>query len=163
MEETVKNATPHKRATKVGKVVSDAMDKSVVVEVGRRVEHGRYKRTIRRTSRFMAHDESNTAKVGDRVRLGNVDLSALSRRQLRPHRKHIQMVFQDPFGSLNPRLTVVQLIAQGRSNKEIGGELGISERTVKTHVSNIFGKLELTDRTQVALYAHKRGLTDPEP
>ena len=58
---------------------------------------------------------------------------------------------------------VLQLIAQGRSNKEIGGELGISERTVKTHVSNIFGKLELTDRTQVALYAHKRGLTDLEP
>jgi len=57
---------------------------------------------------------------------------------------------------------VLQLIAQGRSNKEIGGELGISERTVKTHVSNIFGKLELTDRTQVALYAHKRGLTDQE-
>ncbi len=57
---------------------------------------------------------------------------------------------------------VLQLIAQGRSNKEIGGELGISERTVKTHVSNIFGKLELTDRTQVALYAHKRGLTPQE-
>ena len=58
---------------------------------------------------------------------------------------------------------VLQLIAQGRSNKEIGGELKISERTVKTHVSNIFGKLELTDRTQVALYAHKRGLADIEP
>ena len=58
---------------------------------------------------------------------------------------------------------VLQLIAQGRSNKEIGGELGISERTVKTHVSNIFGKLELTDRTQVALYAHKRGLTEIQP
>jgi peptide/nickel transport system ATP-binding protein len=47
------------------------------------------------------------------IRLGGVDLSRLSRRQLRPYRKHIQMVFQDPFGSLNPRLTVVQLIAQG--------------------------------------------------
>ena len=57
---------------------------------------------------------------------------------------------------------VLQLIAHGRSNKEIGGELGISERTVKTHVSNIFGKLELTDRTQVALYAHRRGLTELE-
>jgi len=55
---------------------------------------------------------------------------------------------------------VLQLIAHGRSNKEIAGELKISERTVKTHVSNIFGKLELTDRTQVALYAHKRGLAD---
>jgi small subunit ribosomal protein S17 len=69
MEDTAKNETPHKRATKVGKVVSDSMNKSVVVEVGRRVEHGRYKRTIRRTSRFMAHDENNTAKVGDRVRI----------------------------------------------------------------------------------------------
>ena len=47
------------------------------------------------------------------VRLGDVKLSGLTRRQLRPHRKHIQMVFQDPFGSLNPRQTVVQLIAQG--------------------------------------------------
>ncbi len=47
------------------------------------------------------------------VRLGEVDLCRLSRRELRPHRKNIQMVFQDPFGSLNPRLTVVQLIAQG--------------------------------------------------
>jgi small subunit ribosomal protein S17 len=69
MEDTAKNETPHKRATKVGKVVSDSMNKSVVVEVGRRVEHGRYKRTIRRTSRFMAHDEKNAAKVGDRVRI----------------------------------------------------------------------------------------------
>jgi small subunit ribosomal protein S17 len=69
MEDTAKNETPHKRATKVGKVVSDSMNKTVVVEVGRRVEHGRYKRTIRRTSRFMAHDEKNTAKVGDRVRI----------------------------------------------------------------------------------------------
>ena len=55
---------------------------------------------------------------------------------------------------------VLGLLSQGRSNKEIGGELGISERTVKTHVSNIFGKLELSDRTQVALYAHKRGLAE---
>ena len=47
------------------------------------------------------------------VRLAGIDLSALTRRELRPHRKHIQMVFQDPFGSLNPRMTVVQLIAQG--------------------------------------------------
>jgi peptide/nickel transport system ATP-binding protein len=50
---------------------------------------------------------------GGTIRLGDVNLCALSRRQLRPHRKQIQMVFQDPFGSLNPRLTVVQLIAQG--------------------------------------------------
>jgi peptide/nickel transport system ATP-binding protein len=47
------------------------------------------------------------------IRLGDVDFRALSRAQLRPYRKKIQMVFQDPYGSLNPRLTVGQLVAQG--------------------------------------------------
>jgi peptide/nickel transport system ATP-binding protein len=45
--------------------------------------------------------------------LGDTELSALSRRQLRPHRKRIQMIFQDPYGSLNPRLTVADIVAQG--------------------------------------------------
>ena len=57
------------RQTKIGRVVSDAMNKSIVVEVERRVQEPRYQRTIRRTSRFMAHDEGNAAKVGDRVRI----------------------------------------------------------------------------------------------
>ncbi len=57
------------RQTKVGRVVSDAMNKSIVVEVERRVQEARYQRTIKRTSRFMAHDEENRAKVGDRVRI----------------------------------------------------------------------------------------------
>ena len=47
------------------------------------------------------------------VHLGDLELTALSRRRLRPHRRRIQMIFQDPFASLNPRLTVAQLIAQG--------------------------------------------------
>jgi peptide/nickel transport system ATP-binding protein len=47
------------------------------------------------------------------VHLGDLELTALSRRRLRPHRKRIQMIFQDPFASLNPRLTVAQLVAQG--------------------------------------------------
>jgi peptide/nickel transport system ATP-binding protein len=47
------------------------------------------------------------------IQLGDVDFRALSRAQLRPYRKQIQMVFQDPYGSLNPRLTVGQLVAQG--------------------------------------------------
>jgi two-component system, NarL family, response regulator LiaR len=55
-------------------------------------------------------------------------------------------------------LDVLRCIARGRSNKEIGGDLGISEKTVKTHVGNILGKLSLDDRTQAALYAVKRGL-----
>ena len=50
---------------------------------------------------------------GGRILLGDVDLQGLSRRQLRPYRKRIQMVFQDPYGSLNPRRTVGKLIAEG--------------------------------------------------
>jgi small subunit ribosomal protein S17 len=57
------------RATKIGRVVSDGMQKTIVVEVERRVQHAEYTRTIKRTSRFHAHDEGNEAKVGDRVRI----------------------------------------------------------------------------------------------
>lgn len=60
---------------------------------------------------------------------------------------------------LTPReLEVLQLIAQGKSNREIANELVISEKTVKTHVSNILSKLQLDDRTQAAIYAIKHGL-----
>jgi small subunit ribosomal protein S17 len=69
MEATGSKAPSRGRATKVGRVVSDAMNKSIVVEVERHVEHGRYRRTVKRTSRFMAHDEGNAAKAGDRVRI----------------------------------------------------------------------------------------------
>ena len=55
---------------------------------------------------------------------------------------------------------VIRLVAQGRSNHEIAQELVISEKTVKTHISNILGKLHLTDRTQLAIYAIKKGLVD---
>jgi small subunit ribosomal protein S17 len=51
----------------VGVVVSDAMQKSVVVAVERQVRHGVYGKAQRRTQKFMAHDEENQAKVGDRV------------------------------------------------------------------------------------------------
>jgi small subunit ribosomal protein S17 len=60
---------PAARQTKVGRVVSDRMEKTIVVEVERHVQDVRYKRTIKRTSRFMAHDEKREAKVGDRVRI----------------------------------------------------------------------------------------------
>lgn len=55
-------------------------------------------------------------------------------------------------------LVVLRLIAQGRSNREIGEELFITEATVRTHVSNILSKLHLASRTQAALYALKEGL-----
>jgi DNA-binding NarL/FixJ family response regulator len=65
------------------------------------------------------------------------------------------------YSDLTPReREVLKLVASGRANKEIGSELGITERTVKTHISNIFSKLQLTDRTQAALYVHNRGLLE---
>jgi DNA-binding NarL/FixJ family response regulator len=54
---------------------------------------------------------------------------------------------------------VLQLIAEGEANKEIARTLGISERTVKSHVSNILTKLGMQSRTQAALYAIRIGLT----
>ncbi len=60
---------------------------------------------------------------------------------------------------LTPRETeVLQLLAQGLANKEIAREMGIGEKTVKTHVSNILSKLGVLSRTQAALHAVRIGL-----
>jgi NarL family two-component system response regulator LiaR len=59
-------------------------------------------------------------------------------------------------------LDVLRLIASGLSNQEIGQELTISEKTVKTHVSNILSKLRVDDRTQAAIYALQKGLGPEE-
>jgi len=64
-----------------------------------------------------------------------------------------------PADDLTPReLEVLCLIARGRSNKRIALELGVAEKTVKTHVSHVLAKLGLADRTQAALYAVREGL-----
>jgi len=55
-------------------------------------------------------------------------------------------------------LEVLRAIVSGRSNKEIGFELGISEATVKTHINSILSKLGVTDRTQAATTALQRGI-----
>ncbi|GAA3214437.1 response regulator transcription factor [Actinocorallia longicatena] len=58
---------------------------------------------------------------------------------------------------------VLTEIARGRSNREIAHELGISEKTIKTHVSSLLMKLGVQDRTQAALYAIRNGLVDSDP
>jgi small subunit ribosomal protein S17 len=58
-----------KRRTKVGRVVSDKMDKTVVVSVERLRRHPIYKRVVRLSSKFKAHDDENAARVGDTVRI----------------------------------------------------------------------------------------------
>jgi len=57
---------------------------------------------------------------------------------------------------------VLLLIADGKSNKEIADELHISIKTVKTHVSNLLMKCALEDRTQLAIYAHRKGWADEQ-
>ena len=59
-------------------------------------------------------------------------------------------------------MEVLRLLAQGKSNREIADQLVITELTVRTHVSNILGKLHLASRTQAALYALKEGLASLE-
>jgi small subunit ribosomal protein S17 len=58
-----------KRRTKTGRVVSDKMDQTVVVSVERLRRHPIYKRVVRLSTKFKAHDQENTARVGDTVRI----------------------------------------------------------------------------------------------
>ena len=72
MSETQQTGGPevarrHDRKVREGLVVSDKMDKTIVVEVEDRVKHGLYGKVLRRSSKLKAHDEQNTAGIGDRV------------------------------------------------------------------------------------------------
>jgi small subunit ribosomal protein S17 len=69
MSEQQTQKTRGERKVREGLVVSDKMDKTIVVELEDRVKHPLYAKVIRRTSKVKAHDEANTAGVGDRVRL----------------------------------------------------------------------------------------------
>ncbi|MEI6815212.1 MAG: 30S ribosomal protein S17 [Bacteroidota bacterium] len=65
MEEIVRKS----RKQLIGKVVSNKMTKSIVVAVERQIKHPKYGKFIRKTSKFMAHDEENKANIGDIVRI----------------------------------------------------------------------------------------------
>ena len=68
-----------RRATRIGVVTKNKMDKSVVVRVDRTTRHTAYKRFVRRTTHFMAHDETNACNVGDTVEI--VETRPLSARK----------------------------------------------------------------------------------
>ncbi|HEY4554727.1 MAG TPA: response regulator transcription factor [Bacillaceae bacterium] len=73
---------------------------------------------------------------------------------------------RDPAADMISALTnrekeVLEEITKGKSNKEIAADLAITEKTVKTHISNIFSKLEVADRTQAAMFAVKNGFVKP--
>lgn len=70
MEHNEKNAAErHLRKTRTGRVVSDKMDKTIVVAVETRVKHPLYKKILKRTYKLKAHDEQNTCGIGDIVRV----------------------------------------------------------------------------------------------
>ena len=87
-----------KRKTKTGRVVSDKMDKTVVVSVERLRRHPIYKRVVRLSSKFKAHDAENAARVGDTVRI----------EESRPL-------------SAEKRWTVVEIVARGSHEEMIDG------------------------------------------
>lgn len=60
-------------------------------------------------------------------------------------------------------ITVLRLVAEGKTNKEVANSLDLSEKTIKNHVRNIFHKLQVYDRTQAVILAIRKGLIDLEP
>ena len=68
MEEIVRNDRRHK----IGVVVSDKMDKTIVVKIERNVPHPLYKKVVKLTSKFKVHDENNEASIGDTVEIAEV-------------------------------------------------------------------------------------------
>ncbi|MDP9178776.1 MAG: 30S ribosomal protein S17 [Gemmatimonadota bacterium] len=69
IQENAQTLNRTSRKTRIGTVVSDKMDKTVVVSIERRVQHPVYGKMVRRTKRLKAHDEKNDAKTGDTVRI----------------------------------------------------------------------------------------------
>jgi small subunit ribosomal protein S17 len=69
MSEQTETAARAMRKVRTGTVISDKMDKTVIVRVQTLKEHPRYKKHIQQSTRFKAHDEQNQCKVGDRVRI----------------------------------------------------------------------------------------------
>ena len=85
------------RSTKVGVVTSNRMEKSVVVRVDRIVLHARYRRYVRRSATFMAHDEKNQCNVGDTVEI--VETRPLSVRK----RWRVRKIVRSALGAASPQ------------------------------------------------------------
>ncbi len=93
MAETTNTQTGSGRKTLVGQVVSTKMAKTIVVEVSRQKAHPLYRRVVSRTKKFYAHDEKQTAHVGDFVRIEETrPLSRLKRWQLKDIVKRAALV-----------------------------------------------------------------------
>ncbi|MFL5779632.1 MAG: response regulator [Chloroflexota bacterium] len=88
-------------------------------------------------------------------------VAAILARRMRAHRPGSSRGSPASLGLTDREREVLALVAGGLSNRTIGERLGITERTARTHVSNILAKLGLASRTQAALYAVEHGLARP--
>ncbi|MDG0808559.1 response regulator [Cohnella rhizosphaerae] len=107
---------------------------------------------------------SRASEIADAIRAAargqSVLESQVASKMMNRFRRPAQTEAQ-PHEELTEReMEVLQLIAQGKSNQEIADELFIGIKTVKYHLTNMFSKLGVEDRTQAAIYAHRNGLAE---
>lgn len=107
---------------------------------------------------------SRASEIADAIRAAargqSVLESQVASKMMNRFRRPAQTEAQ-PHEELTDReMEVLQLIAQGKSNQEIADELFIGIKTVKYHLTNMFSKLGVEDRTQAAIYAHRNGLAE---
>lgn len=121
--------------------------------------------TLRYAASLLARNDNELAVILHRPNLWEVTVGTLidaGKTTKKTSKRHLRSV---PNGAANlstvlsaRELQVVRLIAEGLSNKQIGANLELSDKTIKNHISHILGKLGLTARTQVAVLALRGGL-----
>jgi NarL family two-component system response regulator LiaR len=117
-------------------------------------------------SSYLLKDVSTEALV-EAIRATHIGEARLHPKVMRKLMDQVSKQPRNRMASDRPQLTereieVIKLVTKGKSNREIAQALVISEKTAKAHVSNILGKLGVQDRTQMAVYAIKNNLVDPE-
>ncbi|OIJ10141.1 DNA-binding response regulator [Anaerobacillus arseniciselenatis] len=147
MMEKVNGIEATRQITKINKdikviVLTSFMDDEMVFPV---IEAGAFSYVLKTTSASEIAETIYKAVKGEPTIEGKVASMMFHRMKEKP--KHESLTKRER--------EVLLLLGEGKSNKEIGDELHIGIKTVKTHVSNILSKLELADRTQVAIYVSK--------
>lgn len=128
-------------------VLTSFMDDDMVYPV---IEAGALSYLLKTTKAREIAAAIRAAGRGDSVLEAEVTGKVLSKMRRAPQKL--------PHDALTAReIEVLRLIAEGKTNHEIAAELAIAVKTVKTHITNIFAKLEVDDRTQAAVYVHRNG------
>lgn len=107
---------------------------------------------------------SRATEIADAIRAAargqSVLESQVASKMMNRFRRPPQAASQPHEDLTDREMEVLKLIALGKSNQEIADDLFIGIKTVKYHLTNLFGKLSVEDRTQAAIYAHRNGLAD---